>query len=161
MWIQHLYIISYFKSANLIPTLTSSLKYYYYWRPIRDLSETHRRPTCLIRDRHALSENHRRPRHASSKTHMSDWRPIGVLNMFYRRLTCLIRDRLETNMPDWRLTGDRHAWRVTSTYFIGDRHAWSVTHRRPQHASLVTHLKPTCPIAKYMPNWRHIGDWHA
>ena len=44
----------------------SSQKYYYYWRPIKDLSETHRRPTCQIRD---LGVLHLRPSRL--------WRPIG------------------------------------------------------------------------------------
>ena len=48
---------------------------------------------------------------------------------------------------------------------IGDRHARSETHRRPRHASLVTHLKPTCPIGDpsetNTPHRRSIGDRHA
>ena len=31
-------------------TCPSSRKYYYHWRPLGDLSETHQRPTYLIRD---------------------------------------------------------------------------------------------------------------
>ena len=72
-------------------------------RPIQDrhvISETHQRPTCMIRARHA-----------------------------WRRPTCLIGDRnawWETQMPDGRpigdttcLIGDWHAWSKTHW------HAWS------------------------------------
>ena len=74
-----------------------------YWRPIRDQyawSETHRRPICLIRDRHASSETnmHYRTltcligvRLACLETHMSQRRPIGDWHA-----------SLETNMPHWR-----------------------------------------------------------
>ena len=88
---------------------------------IEDLSETHRRPTYLIRD--------------PSETEMPDQRPIGDLEMLHRRPiwnrhapseidmiglkpTCLIRDQhayligdtLETYMPNQIPTRDRHAW---------------------------------------------------
>ena len=52
-----------------------------YWRSIGDLSETHRRPTCLIGDQ--------------SKTDMPDWRPPGdqlASSDTHRRSTCLIGD---------------------------------------------------------------------
>ena len=64
------------------------------------LSETHRRPKCLIGD---LDMLYRRPtfpigvRHAPSETDLSDRRPIG--------------DRhapSEKDMPDWRPIRDRH-----------------------------------------------------
>ena len=63
-----------------------SRKYYYYWR----LLDTHRRPRCLIRDRHVSSEIH----------HETDMRP-----------TCLLGDRHATDMPPRRptcLIGDPH-----------------------------------------------------
>ena len=60
-----------------------SQKYYYYQRPSEDqhsLSDSHRRPICLIGDRYAWSETHQRTEHASSETDMLDLRPIGNQN---------------------------------------------------------------------------------
>ena len=63
------------------------------WRPIRDGHASlennmhHRRPTCIIGDRHASSETH-------------------------QRLTCLVRDQLaclETDMSQGRPNKDQHA----------------------------------------------------
>ena len=50
---------------------TSSLKYYYYRRPIGAPSENYRRPTCLIKD--------------PSETKRSDQRPIRDLDMLHWR----------------------------------------------------------------------------
>ena len=85
----------------------SSQKYYYYRRPIGNW--------------HAWLETHRRPQHASSETGMPDRRPWHAS---LETPTCLFGDPLETNIPDWRTSGDPHAW--------------SETHWRPQHASLET-----------------------
>ena len=76
-------------------------------RTIRDLSETHRRPTCLIGDPSETSTCF------SRDLDMPDWRPIGDLDMFHQRPTCFIGDPLETNMPNRRTTRDRHMpdWR--------------------------------------------------
>ena len=59
----------------------SSRKYYYYRRPIGDLLEAHRRPTCLIGD---PTEN--------STCFIGD-------NIPHQRRTCLIGDPSETDMP--------------------------------------------------------------
>ena len=67
------------KNINIIGYLWETHR-----RPIRDPSETHRRPKCLIGDK--------------STTDMPDQRPVG------RRPTCLIRDLLETDMPHCRPT---------------------------------------------------------
>ena len=45
-------------------------------------------------------------------------------------INALIRDPTETDLPDQRPMGDRHAWSETHRA-IGDLHDWSETHRRP------------------------------
>ena len=71
----------------------SSGKYYYYRRPIGDLDMPHRRPTCLIGDRHA-----------SLETVMPHWRS-----------TCNIRDPSKTDLLGWRptcLISNRHTYLI-------------------------------------------------
>ena len=123
-------------------------------RPIGDPLETYRRP---IRDRHAWSETHWRPRHAS-------W------DLPDQRLTCLIGDPSETDMPD-RIP--RHDSSETDMPNRRPKIASSETHRRSRHASLETHLKPTKPIGDQqkcligdrlktdMPNQKPTRDQHA
>ena len=123
-----------------------SRKYYYYRRPIGDLSETRWRSTCLIGhplenstcfigDWHGGSETHRRPRNVSSETGMSNRRSIGDQHAWcetHGRPLFLIGDPLETYMPDWRPIRDL-----------------DMLHWRPiwnRHTPSETHLKPTCPI---------------
>ena len=104
----------------------TSQKYYFYQRPIREPSETHQRPTCLIGDQ--------------LETDMPDQRPTYLIrdpleiDMPHRRPTCLIRDPSETNMPDGRPIGDRHVsseihWRPTC--LIEDPTVTDMPHRRP------------------------------
>ena len=102
-WKTRVEIICYF------PFSMSSRKYYYHRKPIGDLSETHRRSTCLIG--------------YPSET-----------DMLLRRPTCPFRDRLapsETDIHNRRPTcffGDRHAPSETEihnrrpTFAIVERH---------------------------------------
>ena len=88
---------------------------------IGDLSEP-------IGDRHACSETHRRPRHASSETNMPYQRPtklIGDLSetdMLHWRPTCQIGDPSETHMPHqrptclWRPIENQHACGIQSEF---------------------------------------------
>ena len=78
---------------------------------IRDLLETHQRPTCPIRN---PSETHQRPTCLignPSETDMPDWRP----NILHPRLICLIGDPSKTKMPQlrpsclWRPNRDQYA----------------------------------------------------
>ena len=65
----------------ILLSLKSSQKYHYFRRPIRDLLETHRRPTCVIGDPSQINMPDWRPisdQHATSETDMSDRRPILV-----------------------------------------------------------------------------------
>ena len=77
----------------------SSRKYYYYWRPIGDPMETHRRPIGDLSDRrhigdqHTWSVTHGRPIGDTSETNMPDQRP--------RQSSCFIRDPSETDMPQY------------------------------------------------------------
>ena len=94
------------------------------------LSETHRRPTCLIGDPSDtslcfiwdLDMLYRRPRQASSET--------STVTCFIRYLNILYR------WP-WHTSSE------TSTCFSGDL---DILHWRPQHASSKIHLRPTCLI---------------
>ena len=123
-YLLHDYVVWYmlflmcFSSILFSLFLKSSRKYYYYRRPVVDISETHQRPTCLIED--------------PSETDMPDRRPISETDMPHQRPTCLIGDlhaSLETDMPHRR------------------RHAYSKTHQRPicliedLYASSETHKK--------------------
>ena len=61
---------------------------------IGDLSEIHRRPTCLIGDLSEESDmSDRRPRHASLETHLKPTCPIGdryAVSTTNRKQTCLV-----------------------------------------------------------------------
>ena len=87
----------------------SSRKYYYYWRPIRDPSETNMPDQRLIRDWDVWSKTHRKLWHASSVTHLKQTCPFKVRHTWlttHWRPTCLvwdqhtflIKDTLETDM---------------------------------------------------------------
>ena len=132
----------------------SSRKYYYYRRPIVDLSETYQRPIGHlsetyrkpirdfrrhIGDRHAWSETQWRPQQASSETNLRPAWPIV--------------DRhapSETDMPDLRPIGDLDKLHRRP---IGDPHSQSETD--------MAHRRPTCPIGDWHANRRPIGDWHV
>ena len=126
----------------------SSRKYYYYRRPIGNLSEPHRRPTCLIGD--------------PSETDMLDRRPVGDWHVWletHQRPTCLIRDRhasSETNMPHWR-----------PTCFIGDPSETNMPRWRP---IINTYLAQGWSPMRHVGLWwgmsvsngspiRHVGPW--
>ena len=107
-------------------------------------------------------------------------RNIGLqLLETYRRP---IGDLSETDMPDRRPIGDRHAWPENNrrpTCLIGDLSKTEMPHRRPirdRHASLETnmsHRRPTCLIgAQHVSSgtirtclvyngslMRHVGLW--
>ena len=55
---------------------------------ILSLSEIYRRPTCLMGDPSETHMPDRRPRHASSETHLIPSCLIGDLGMFHRKPTC-------------------------------------------------------------------------
>ena len=98
-------------SLQVFYTNQSSLKYFYYQRPIGDPSENYwssiGRPTGLIRDRHMTDRRAKCLIKDPLKTNRTDWRPIedqhGCLEI-HRRLICLIGDPLVTDMPHWRTT---------------------------------------------------------
>ena len=101
------------------------------------LSETHRRPTCIIGDPLETSTCFIGDRYAPSETVMLDWRPI--------------RDRSvpsETNIPFWRPIGERHAPLETDMPVK--------THRRPTCGSFLTKefwpppAPPPSPLYKKM-----------
>ena len=92
---------------------TSLRKYYYYGRPIGDISETHRKPTSLIRDASETDIPDRRPKCMigdPSETNIPHWRPTCLIgdpsetNMPIERPTCLSGDPSEIDMPHWRPT---------------------------------------------------------
>ena len=133
----------------------SSRKYFYYRRHIKD---------PLKND---MPDWRPQRRHASLETDMPIRRPIGDVDMLHQRPTCLIGDTLKFNLHNWRPIRDNMPHRrpigdlnmlhprqkyliadplETLECFIWDGHAWSETQWRPRHASLETHLKPTCPI---------------
>ena len=121
----------------------------------RDLSETHRVLTCLIKDpsesstfligdQIAYSEIHQRPQHASSETYMTNQRHIeDQLAWSDTRLETYWRTRKassETKMPDWRHIGDLD---MLYQRPILNQHAPSETNK---HALLETHWKQICLI---------------
>ena len=139
--------------------LKSSQKYYYYWRPIEDLLETHWRPICLIRD---PSETYRWPirdQHASSETSTCLVEDPSETDMPRQRPTCLIDNPLKTNMPDGR---DQHKCYQRP---FRDLSETDMPNQRPQHASWKTYLKQkcqACPIKDQSANnWRPTRDGHA
>ena len=91
-----------------------SQTYHYYRRPNRDRyvwSETHRRPTCLIRVSHEWLEIYQRQSclngegNAWSEINISDQRPIRDLlktEMHYQILICPVGDPWETDLLNWR-----------------------------------------------------------
>ena len=87
------------------------------------LSETHRRPTCLIGDLNML--------------HLIPTCLIWDFNMIHQRQTCQIGDLNMLHQKPTFLIGDPSK---TSIYFFGDWHAWSETQQRPQHASSETDM---------------------
>ena len=78
---------------------------------IEELSETHRRPTCLNGELDMLHQIPICNRHAPSETDMSDRQPIGdrlrLKCLIRDQRTCLIGDILNTDMPNRSPTRDR------------------------------------------------------
>ena len=100
-----------------------------YRRPIRDLSETHRKPTCLIV--------------YPSETDMPHRRPIGDQleeDMPERRRNCLIGEPLVTDMPHLR-----------PTCIIRDR-PWA-------RYVFIMGLSEACLSSSWSPSWSPMGLW--